>query len=222
MLVASAILRRSNRSIDGFHIWNAASFIAWTPLTWSFWWAAIILIRFQASPQPVQPLGRWPVRMLGYQGDDTTRPQLVLRSIRSLISGTVRVRKHSPRLLPAPSFSPPLFMFHCVFYPRHLFFFPFSAPPTSLGPPTEGWWGSEPAALPGLASLLIGVHLVSPAAMNAAVLLPSHRHFFLGTLQRFFAHPSAVFKLLLWLEGFFGGGVACFGLLPWELNHCST
>lgn len=109
--------------------------------------------------------------------------------------------------IPVPSFCPPLFMFHCVCYTRHLFLF-FPTPPTSMGPPTEGWWGSDPAALPGLASLLIGVHLVSPAAMNAAVMLPSHRHF-LGTLQRFFGHPSAVFKLLLWLWRFW----RC-GLLP--------
>lgn len=98
----------------------------------------------------------------------------------------------------------------CVCYTRHLFLF--FMPRTSLGPPTEGWWGSDPAALPGLASLLIGVHFVSPAARNAAVMLPSHTHF-LGTLQ-----PSS--NSCSDFEGF--GGVACFHLLPWGINQCST
>lgn len=146
----------------------------------------------------MQPLGRWPLRRLSYQGDDTPTS-----SVGSPFHQTVR--KHRPRLLCR------LFGHHylcsTVFVIPDTFFF-FSTPPASMGPPTEGWWGSDPAALPGLASLLIGVHLVSPAAMNAAVMLPSHRHF-LGTLQRFFAHPSAVFKLLLWLWRFW----RC-GLLP--------
>lgn len=135
-----------------------------------------------ASSSSVQPLGRWHLRRLSYQGDDTARPQSVLRFIRSLISDAVRLRKNRPRSL------------CCLFAHRYLcstlFVIPdtffFSTPPTSLGPLTEGWWGSDPAALPGLASLLIGAHLVSPAAISAAVMLPSHSHF-LGTLQRFFA-----------------------------------
>lgn len=153
----------------------------------------------------MQLLGRWPLRRLSYQGDDTARPPSVLRFIRSLISDAVRMRKHRPRLL-CRLFAH-RYLCSTVFVIPDTFFF-FSTPPASMGPPTEGWWGPDPAALLGLASFLIGVHLVSPAAMNAAVMLPSHRHF-LGTLQRFFTHPSVVFKLLLWLWRFW----RC-GLLP--------
>lgn len=40
-------------------------------------------------------MGRWPLRRLSYQGDDITCSQTALSFIRSLIFGTVRVRKHS-------------------------------------------------------------------------------------------------------------------------------
>lgn len=151
----------------------------------------------------MQPLGRWPLRRLSYQGDDTARPPSVSSGLSSPTQwgwGNTGP-DYCAIFLPTAIYVP-----LCLLYQTPFSFFP--TPPTSMGPPTEGWWGSDPAALPGLASLLIGVHLVSPAAMNAAVMLPSHRHF-LGTLQRFFAHPSAVFKLLLWLWRFW----RC-GLLP--------
>lgn len=162
--------------------------------------------KVQCFSSSVQSVGRWPLWRLSYQGDDITRSQTALSFIRSLIFGTVRVRKHGNwktmgTFLPSVIYVPP-----CLLYqtPHFLFFF---LPPTSLGLHAEGWWGFEHAALPGFTSLLIGVHLGSPAAMNAATLLRSRRHFLAPSSNSFpFQPPSS--NLCLSLKFCFGVWVA--------------
>lgn len=162
--------------------------------------------KVQCFSSSVQSVGRRPLRKLSCQGNDITRSQTALSFIRSLIFGTVRVRKHS-HWKTVGTFFAQCYLCSTVFViPDASFFVFFSA--TYLSGASH--WGMMRVRARCAAGLHFPFDWCSfrvsrgDECCNTAVKSQT----FLGTFQQFFSHPTAifkplpVFKVLLW-------GVAC-------------